>query len=85
MYASQNDQVKLWNEFDLTLWYRPIEALKFGLQYSYERTDFLQKLNNPVNITGVAPAPAQAQGQPSFGAKDFGESHRIQFVGIMFF
>ncbi len=32
---------------DLTLWYRPIEALKFGLQYSYERTDFLQKLNNP--------------------------------------
>ena len=46
-YASNNDQVKLWQEFDLTLWYRPIEALKFGLQYSYERTDFLQKLNNP--------------------------------------
>ncbi len=42
-----NDQVKVWNEFDLTLWYRPIEALKFGLQYSYERTDFLQKANDP--------------------------------------
>ena len=35
-YASNNDQVKLWQEFDLTLWYRPIEAIKFGLQYCYE-------------------------------------------------
>ena len=52
-----NDQVKLWQEFDLTLWYRPIEALKFGLQYSYERTNFLQNLNNPslgaANTTAV--------------------------------
>ena len=37
----------MWQEADLTLWYRPIEALKFGLQYCYDRTDCLQNLNNP--------------------------------------
>ena len=46
-YASNNDQLKLWSEYNLTLWYRPIEAIKFGLTYAYERTDYLQKLNNP--------------------------------------
>ncbi len=88
VYASLNDQVKLWQEFDLTLWYRPIEALKFGLQYTYGRTDYLQKLNNPQNptftsATGVG--GAQTQGQPNTGAKDFGEAHRVQFVAFMFF
>ncbi len=81
MYASNNDQTKLWSEYDLTLWYRPIEALKFGLQYCYERTDFLQSTNNP---TVAAPA-GQLQGQPSAGAKNFGDSHRIEFVAMMFF
>jgi len=64
----------------LTLWYRPIEAIKFGLQYSYGRTDYLQKLNNP-----AVGAAGQAQGQPSAGAKDFGEDHRVEFVAFMFF
>ena len=27
-------------ESNLTLWYRPIAALKFGLTYAYERTYF---------------------------------------------
>ena len=75
-----NDQVKLWQELDLTLWYRPIQALKFGLQYSYGRTDYFQKLNNPMaanlNVLG---------GQMSAGATDFGEAHRVQFVAFMFF
>ena len=65
---------------DLTLWYRPIQALKFGLQYSYGRTDYFQKLNNPtaanLNVLG---------GQMSAGATDFGEAHRVQFVAFMFF
>jgi hypothetical protein len=78
-YATTQDQVKLWSEYNLTLWYRPIEAIKFGLTYAYERTDFLQKLNNPqVGAIG-------AQGQPSAGASNTGESHRLQFVAFMFF
>jgi len=85
-YASNNDQTKLWSEYDLTLWYRPIEAIKFGLTYAYERTDYLQKLNNPsLAATPGGAAAGQAQGQPSAGAKDVGESHRIQFVAYMFF
>jgi hypothetical protein len=80
-YASNNDQVKLWNELDLTLWYRPIEAIKFGLQYSYSRTDWLQKQNNPNGVITNAGQNAQF-GQ---GAKDFGEAHRVEFVGFMFF
>ena len=65
MYASNNDQVKLWSEYALTLWYRPIEALKFGLQYSYERTDFLQNLNNPT----VARLPASLRANPAPGLR----------------
>ncbi len=79
-YASNNDQVKLWNEIDLTLWYRPVEAFKFGLQYAYGRTDWLQKLNNP-----AVGAAGQVQGQPAANNKDFGESHRVEFVAFMFF
>jgi len=85
-YASNNDQLKLWSEYNLTLWYRPIEAIKFGLTYAYERSDYLQKIDNPQSNTGVGPnVPAQTQGQPNAGAKDFGESHRVQFVAYMFF
>jgi len=86
-YASNNDQLKLWSEYNLTLWYRPIEAFKFGLTYAYERSDFLQKTNNPTVAAGAAGAvpPAQTQGQPNAGAKDFGESHRLQFVAYMYF
>ena len=64
----------------MTLWYRPIEALKFGLQYAYERTNFLQAVNNPSLAAG-----GQTQGQPSAGATNMGDSHRIQFVAFMFF
>ena len=79
MYASNNDQVKLWQQINLTLWYRPIEALKFGLQYSYDRTDFLQNLNNPTLIRRYR------RPQASAGATNVGEAHRIQFVAFMFF
>ncbi|MFI5331101.1 MAG: hypothetical protein ACHQ2F_08715 [Desulfobaccales bacterium] len=79
-YATTQDQVKLWSEYDLTLWYRPIEAFKFGLTYAFENTYYFQKLNNP-----QIAASGQTAGQPSAGAKNLGESHRIQFVAYMFF
>ena len=79
-YASNNDQAKLWTEANVILWYRPIEALKFGLSYSYERTDYLQKLNNPQNATLNVNG-----GQNSAGAKDVGESHRLMFQAIMYY
>ncbi len=78
-YANVNDQTKLWAEYNLTLWYRPVEAIKFGLTYAYERTDYLQKVNNPI------PNNAVVGNQFNVNAKDFGDSHRIQFVAFMFF
>ncbi|MCX5889302.1 MAG: hypothetical protein NTY36_07600 [Deltaproteobacteria bacterium] len=85
-FATTQDMSKLWAEYNLTLYYRPIEAIKFGLTYAYETTSYLQRVNNPNSLTGVGPnVPAQVQGQPNAGAKDLGESHRIQFVAYMFF
>jgi hypothetical protein len=76
------DQQKLWQEFDLCLWYRPIQALKFGLQYSYGQTNWFQN-------TGISTAGAAV----GFGTgditnqnfKDEGNAHRVEFVGFFFF
>jgi len=57
----------------LALWYRPIQAFKFGIQYAYNRTDWIQYQRsggttaNPANPTSV------------------GEAHRVEFVGLFFF
>ena len=80
MYANTQDMSKLWTEYELILYYRPIQALKFGLTYAYETTSYVQKLNNPQNATLNVNG-----GQNSAGAKDIGESHRILFVAFMFF
>jgi len=41
-YATMQDQALMTQEHAIALYYRPITALKFGLQYSYMRTDYLQ-------------------------------------------
>jgi hypothetical protein len=68
------DQTKTWWELDATLWYRPITAIKFGLQYAYSRTDWLQR---------AGPAVTAAPGARK--VTDHGEDHRVQFVGLYFF
>jgi len=77
VYATTVDQQKFWTEISTTLWYRPIQALKFGLQYSYNRTDWLQK-NGATNAGGVATVAP-------INVKDLGDAHRVEFVGFMFF
>jgi hypothetical protein len=37
------DQFSSMQQVDATLWYRPIEALKFGLQYTFAHTKWLEK------------------------------------------
>ncbi|MHB8067550.1 MAG: hypothetical protein ACYDIC_06580 [Desulfobaccales bacterium] len=66
------DAAKGHNEFDLALWYRPIQAFKFGLQYAYNRTDYFQNLRS-----GTAATPSNVT--------NLGEAHRIEFVGLFFF
>jgi len=38
------DPTKFHQHYYLTLWYRPIQALKFGLEYTYARSDYFQKV-----------------------------------------
>jgi hypothetical protein len=64
-----NDPVKTNQQFYLCLWYRPIQALKFGLEYTYYRTDFFQK-TTPATTTYTT---------------DYGENHRVMFCGFFFF
>jgi hypothetical protein len=68
--AFSADQQKLEQQVDATLWYRPVQALKFGLQYSYGHTAWLQKLS-----TG-------AVGQ---NVENNGNEQRVEFVGYFFF
>jgi hypothetical protein len=64
------DQAKMWQEVDFTLWYRPIQAIKFGLQYAWQRTDWLQ-----VTSTGVNGA----------NTSNTGNASRVEFVGFFYF
>jgi len=61
------DPAKMHQHYYATLWYRPIEALKFGLEYTYARTDYFQKV------------------QAGSCRSDFGQNHRMLFVGNFFF
>jgi hypothetical protein len=75
------DQPNSWQELDFTLWYRPIQAIKFGLQYSWQRTTWQQVTANPaVNVnTGGIIAPTQAN------SSNVGNASRVEFVGFFYF
>jgi hypothetical protein len=53
-----------------TLWYRPIQAIKFGLQYSYMACSYSQMQTFP------AATPNTTR---------FGDNHRVEFVGFFYF
>jgi hypothetical protein len=55
-------------QMNLTLWYRPIQAIKFGAQYSYAAARYFQ------------------YGTPSgVQRSNFGDEHRVEFVGFFYF
>jgi hypothetical protein len=75
------DPVRSNQHFYASLWYRPIQAVKFGLEYTYVRSDYFQKLNQTLNTpfanAFVAPTPAKVE--------DLGENHRVMFAGYYYF
>lgn len=73
-YLTNADQTKLWQVLSATVWYRPITSIKFGLQYSFARTDWLQRAG-PVN--NAFPAGRTVT--------DYGDNHRVMFAGFFFF
>jgi len=72
--TTANDPVKLNQHYYATLWYRPIQALKFGLEYTYVRTDYFQN-------RGATAAGAVGTVNPT----NIGENHRLMFCGFFFF
>jgi hypothetical protein len=49
--AATGDPLKMNMMFDITLWYRPIQALKFGLSYVYARSEYMQRTTTASWIT----------------------------------
>jgi len=76
-YTSLNE-AKTIQQVDLTLWYRPIQAIKFGLQYSYVAANYFQ-------IAGGAAATAAPWLGTVNHATNFGDMHRVEFVGYFYF
>jgi hypothetical protein len=76
------DNAQTIQQLNMTLWYRPIQAIKFGLQYSYVAATYYQY---------VLPAgsPAQPANWPKttndVNRSHFGDDHRVEFVGFFYF
>ncbi len=66
---------------NFTLWYRPIQAIKFGLQYSYAAARYFQyafPANPGASNTTVGAAN-------NVNRSNFGDEHRVEFVGFFYF
>jgi hypothetical protein len=58
-------------QISATLWYRPIQAIKFGLQYSYLAANYYQINGTPAGVNQ--------------NTSNFGDNHRVEFVGFFYF
>jgi len=71
------DQPTSWHEIDFTLWYRPIQAIKFGLQYAWQRTGWEQITANPATLINGTVSQQNSS--------NVGTSSRVEFVGFFYF
>jgi hypothetical protein len=79
-WAMNGDIPQTIQQVNLTLWYRPIQAIKFGLQYSYACATYFQYLNATLN-----PPPAGFAATNNVNRSHFGDDHRVEFVGFFYF
>jgi hypothetical protein len=80
-WATNGDIPQTIQQVNLTLWYRPIQAIKFGLQYSYAAATYYQYLN----ATGNPAPPAGFVAANNINRSNFGDDHRVEFVGFFYF
>ena len=66
----------------LTLWYRPIQAIKFGLQYSYAAANYFAYAYPTGQSRRRAGRSAAAN---NVNRSNFGDDHRVEFVGFFYF
>jgi len=62
------------------LWYRPIQAVKFGVQYAFASATYFQNAL-PANAYGGTTIPGANPADTS----RYGDEHRIEFVGFFHF
>ena len=70
MVFTSGNEASMIQQISATLWYRPIQAIKFGMQYSYVAANYFQQnttITNPNN------------------SSNFGDNHRVEFVGFFYF
>jgi hypothetical protein len=70
-FFAGTDEFRSTQQVDATLWFRPVKALKFGLQYAFMHSDYFQRMRNP-NVAGG-------------NITNNGDEHRVEFVGIFYF
>lgn len=75
-YNAVNNQPGTINQVDLTLWYRPVQALKFGLQYAFAQSNFWTRNNA---------AGTNVQGTVGGSRTNIGDEHRVEFAGYFYF
>ncbi|MFZ5447645.1 MAG: hypothetical protein ACOZFS_03285 [Thermodesulfobacteriota bacterium] len=83
-YAVTADIAKFYQQFAATLWYRPVTAIKFGLQYSWGQTTWFQTTSGGATY-GAAPFSNAVAGVPVFDVSNTGNASRVEFVGFFYF
>jgi hypothetical protein len=82
MEWAMGDNAQTIQQASATLWYRPIQAIKFGLQYSYAAATYFAYRSPTASLTGT-PAGLAAAG--NINRSNFGDDHRVEFVGFFYF
>ncbi|MCK9375903.1 MAG: hypothetical protein M0P73_07125 [Syntrophobacterales bacterium] len=87
IYAFTGDAAKMQQQAEVALWYRPVQAIKFGLEYAYGATNWFQSTGggggNPAG-TSNGTDPFNNYANPS-NTSNFGAAHRVEFVGFFYF
>jgi len=81
VYAFSGDLPNTWQQAAVAVWYRPIQAIKFGLQYAYGYTSWFQIMSAQGNATTAATAFVANPVNTS----NVGNAHRVEFVGFFYF
>ena len=82
MEWAMGDNAQTIQQASMTLWYRPIQAIKFGLQYSYAAAHYFAYANPNASLAGVPVGTAAAN---TINRSNFGDDHRVEFVGFFYF
>jgi hypothetical protein len=75
--GSNYDFTKYSNQIAGTLWFRPIQAIKFGLSYAYTQDHYIQRAG--YNAAGAF------VNAPASGNSRIADDHRVEFAGFFYF